>query len=63
MTDVKAWLQSRTIWAILVSVAPFLSKLLGFDIDATLTDILTIAGAGAAIYFRITATKQLVSKV
>lgn len=59
MTDIKSWLQSRTIWAVLVSIAPFLSKLLGFDIDATLTDILTIAGAVGAIYFRISATKKL----
>lgn len=59
MTDFKAWLQSRTIWAVLVSVAPFLSKLLGFDIDATMADILTVAGALGAIYFRITATKKL----
>lgn len=59
MTDIKSWLQSRTIWAVLVSIAPFLTKLLGFDVDATLTDILTLAGAAAAIYFRIAATKKL----
>lgn len=59
MTDFKAWLQSRTIWSILVSVAPFLTKLVGFDIDATLADILTVAGAVGAIYFRITASKKL----
>jgi len=62
MTDFKAWLQSRTIWAVLVSVSPFLSKLLGFDIDATMADILTVAGAIGAIYFRITATKKLSGK-
>ena len=59
MTDVKSWLQSKTIWSILVSVAPFLSRLLGFDVDATLADILTIAGAIGAIYFRISATQKL----
>lgn len=59
MTDIKSWLQSRTIWSVLVSVAPFLSRLLGFDIDATLADILTIAGAAGAIYFRIAASNKL----
>ncbi len=62
MTDFKAWLQSKTIWAVLVSVAPFLSKLVGFDIDATLADVLTVAGAIGAIYFRITATQKLSKK-
>tara|TARA_R110000868_G_scaffold363356_1_gene625646 strand:- start:133 stop:315 length:183 start_codon:yes stop_codon:yes gene_type:complete len=59
MTDIKSWIQSKTIWSILVSVAPFLSKLIGFDIDATLADILTIAGAAAAIYFRATTSTKL----
>lgn len=59
MTDVKSWLQSKTIWSILVSIAPFLSRVLGFDVDATLADILTIAGAAGAIYFRISATQKL----
>ena len=59
MTDVKSWLQSRTIWATLISISPILTQMLGFDINATLADILTIVGAGAAIYFRILATKKL----
>jgi len=59
MADLKSWLQSRTIWSVLVSVAPFLSKLVGFDIDATLADVLTIAGAVGAIYFRVTASTKL----
>ena len=59
MTDVKSWLQSRTIWATLITIAPILTQMLGFDINATLTDILTIIGAVAAIYFRIKATKKL----
>lgn len=59
MTDLKSWLQSRTIWSVLVSVAPFLSKLVGFDIDATLADVLTIVGAAGAIYFRVTASTKL----
>ena len=59
MTDVKSWLQSRTIWATLLTLAPFLTQMLGFDINATLADILTIVGAGAAIYYRIEATTKL----
>jgi len=63
MTDVKSWLQSKTIWSVLVTLAPFVSKLVGFDIDATLADILTIAGTAGAIYFRITASEKLQLKV
>ena len=59
MTDVKSWLQSKTVWSILVMLAPLLTKMLGFDVDATLTDILTIAGAVGAIYGRATASKKL----
>jgi hypothetical protein len=59
MKDVKSWLQSRTIWATLVTLTPFLTQMLGFDMNATLADILTIVGAGAAIYFRIKATTKL----
>ena len=59
MNDLKSWLQSKTIWAILVTVAPVLSKLAGFDVDATLADILTIVGAVGAIWFRIKATKAI----
>jgi hypothetical protein len=33
--------------------------MIGFDIDATLTDLLTIVGAGAAIYFRVKAKATL----
>lgn len=59
MTDVKSWIQSKTIWAVLVTLAPVISKLAGFDVDATLADILTIAGAVGAIYFRVTASTKL----
>jgi hypothetical protein len=59
MKDVKSWLQSKTIWAVLVTLSPILTQVLGFDMDATLADILTVVGAGAAIYFRITASKKL----
>ena len=59
MTDVKSWLESKTIWSVLVMLAPLITKMVGFDFDATLTDILTIAGAAGAIYFRVKATKKL----
>lgn len=59
MTDVKSWLQSKTIWMVLVTISPFLSKLLGFDFGATLDDVLTVAGAIGAIYFRVTASDKL----
>jgi hypothetical protein len=57
--DIKAWIQSRTIWSALVVLAPLATKLLGFDVDATLNDILTIAGIAGVIYFRINATTKL----
>ena len=59
MTDVKSWIQSKTIWSVLVTLAPIISRLAGFDVDATLADILTIAGAAGAIYFRVTASTKL----
>lgn len=59
MNDIKSWIQSKTIWAILVTITPVLSKMVGFDIDATLTDVLTIIGAGAAIFFRVKAKASL----
>jgi hypothetical protein len=59
MTDFKAWLQSKTLWSVLVMLAPLISRMAGFDVDATLTDILTVVGAVGAIYGRVTATKKL----
>lgn len=59
MTDVKSWIQSKTIWSVIVMLAPLISKTVGFDVDATLTDILTIAGAVGAIYFRVSASQKL----
>ena len=63
MTDLKSWLQSRTIWMVLVTLAPLLSKMLGFDLGATMDDVLTITGAVGAIYFRITATQKVIVKL
>lgn len=57
--DVKSWLQSRTIWSALIALAPIATKLLGFDVSATLNDILTIVGIAGVIYFRIKATASL----
>ncbi len=59
MTDVKSWVQSRTIWAILVVLAPIITKLVGIDIEATMADVLTVIGAVSAIYFRFTASASL----
>lgn len=59
MKDIKSWIQSRTIWAALVALSPVLTKVLGFDVDATLADVLIVAGAVGAVYFRITATSKL----
>lgn len=60
MRSIKSWIESRTIWSILVMLAPVLSNILGFDVNATLADIITIAGAVSAIYFRIVAKSTLV---
>ena len=59
MIEFKSWLESRTIWMALVAAAPVLTSVLGFDMNATLADILTIVGTLGAIYFRIRATKKL----
>ena len=59
MKDFKSWLQSRTIWSILVAVSPIVSKYLGFDLGTTLEDIIVIIGAVSAIIFRVKAEKKL----
>lgn len=59
MTDIKSWIQSKTIWSILITISPVLSKMLGFDFGETLTDVITILGAAAAIFFRIKASEKL----
>lgn len=59
MEQVKSWITSKTIWAALVALVPVLSKVLGFDMDATLADVLTIAGIVGAIVFRVLATVKL----
>lgn len=59
MTDFKSWLQSRTIWMALVAAAPVLTNVVGFDLGATLDDVLSIVGLVGVIYFRINATAKL----
>lgn len=59
MTDFKSWLQSRTIWMALVAAAPVLTGVVGFDLGATLNDVLSIVGLVGVIYFRIKATAKL----
>jgi len=44
---------------ILVSLTPTISKFLGFDFGETMNDILTMAAAGAAIYFRVKASTKI----
>jgi len=36
MNDFKSWLESKTIWAAIVMIAPVISRLIGFDVEATL---------------------------
>lgn len=59
MEQVKSWITSKTIWSALVALTPILSGLLGFDMGATLSDVLTVAGIVGAIVFRITASAKL----
>lgn len=59
MNDFKSWLESKTIWAAVVVLAPALTRLVGFDVEATIQDIITIVGAASVIYFRIKASKLI----
>lgn len=66
MTDIKSWIESKTIWSILVASAAILSKQFNFDVEGTMADFLLIAqnvtlilGLVGGIIFRIKATKQL----
>lgn len=59
MNDPKGWLQSTTIWGVLVFIAPLISQWLGFDFGATLDDILQVAGLVGIIVGRFTARKPL----
>jgi hypothetical protein len=43
----------------LVVIAPVIGKYIGFDLEATMNDIVTIVGTIGVIYFRITAKKAL----
>lgn len=59
MEQVKSWLESKTIWAAVVVIAPAISRMIGFDVEATIHDLITIAGAASVIYFRIKASKLI----
>lgn len=59
MEQVKSWLTSRTVWALLVAMSPILATVVGFDVNATLSEIVTVVGIVAGIYFRITASAKL----
>jgi hypothetical protein len=59
MENVKSWLESKTIWAAVVVLAPAITRLVGFDVEATIQDIITIAGAASVIYFRVKASKLI----
>ncbi len=59
MEQVKSWLESKTIWAAVVVLAPAISRMIGFDVEATIQDLITIAGTVGVIYFRIKASKLI----
>lgn len=59
MEQVKSWLESKTIWAAVVVIAPALTRMIGFDVEATIQDLITIAGAVSVIYFRVKASKLI----
>jgi len=59
MTDIKSWLESRTVWAALLALAPIISTKLGFDWNAVMADVATIGGLVGAIIFRVKATKGI----
>jgi len=59
MNEFKSWLQSKTIWMALVAIAPIVSKYIGFDVEATMNDLVTVVGCIGVIWFRITAKQVL----
>lgn len=59
MNDFKSWLESKTIWGIIVMLIPVISALLGFDFNTIIAALMEIGGGIFAIYSRFTATKKL----
>jgi len=60
----KKWYQSKTIWGLAVALGAFIAQKLGYDfttemMDASITEILEIAGMAVAAYGRVTAKKIL----
>ncbi len=65
-TDYKSWIESRTVWSILVASAAILSKQFHFDVEGTMADVLNIAqnagiivGLIGGIVFRVKAKAKL----
>ena len=62
----KNILKSKTIYGVLLILAPIISKYLGFDVSEDLHELVEIAiqaiGGGFAVYGRIKAKHELVVK-
>jgi hypothetical protein len=67
MEDVKGIFASRTVWALALTVVAMLAQQFGYEISseeqAKIIDLVAngvgYAGAIAAIYFRVKATKKI----
>jgi len=59
MTDVKSWIESKTIWGIIIALSPVFSNMVGFNISEIAESIVALAGSALAIYGRITASKKI----
>lgn len=62
MTDVKNILQSKAIWGSIMVLVSTGATMMGYDIgdtDELVNGVLTLTGAGLAIYGRITAIKKV----
>ena len=62
MNDVKTAVQSKTVWGAVVVLASQGAQIAGYDIgDPSLyvNDIMSIIGAGFAMYGRISATSRV----
>ncbi len=60
----KPWYLSRAIWGAIVSIIAILAGYFGYDVDAErqgqiVTTGIAVAGAGVALYGRISATTTL----
>lgn len=70
MKNVKSLLASKTIWGLLIALAPTLAGLFGYHLSdtfateaqGTIDQLIQLVGLGFAAYGRIVATSQLVIK-